>query len=65
VIRQELRIKRIYQPPDTEDGVRVLVDRLWNRGLSRERARIDLWLREIAPGDTRRPATRPATTLSL
>jgi uncharacterized protein YeaO (DUF488 family) len=40
--RQPLRIKRVYQLPDTEDGVRVLVDRLWPRGLSREKARIDL-----------------------
>ena len=49
--RQPLRIKRVYEPPDTADGVRVLVDRLWPRGLSRERARIDLWLKEIAPSD--------------
>ena len=52
--RQRLRIKRVYQPPDAEDGVRVLVDRLWPRGLSRERAHIDLWLREIAPSDALR-----------
>jgi len=37
----QFRIKRLYKPPDDEDGVRVLVDRLWPRGLSRERARID------------------------
>ena len=49
--RQELRIKRVYQPPDAGDGVRVLVDRLWPRGLSRERAQIDLWLKEISPSD--------------
>jgi uncharacterized protein YeaO (DUF488 family) len=47
----QLRIKRVYKPPDDRDGVRVLVDRLWPRGLSREKARIDLWLREIAPSD--------------
>ena len=47
-------MKRVYQPPDAEDGVRVLVDRLWPRGLSRERARIDLWLKEIAPSDALR-----------
>ena len=52
--RQPLRIKRVYQPPDSEDGVRVLVDRLWPRGLSRERAQIDLWLKEIAPSDALR-----------
>ena len=52
--RQPLRIKRVYQPPDTEDGVRILVDRLWPRGLGREKARIDLWLKEIAPSDALR-----------
>jgi uncharacterized protein YeaO (DUF488 family) len=51
---QNLRIKRVYEPPDAADGVRVLVDRLWPRGLSRERAKIDLWLKEIAPSDTLR-----------
>jgi uncharacterized protein YeaO (DUF488 family) len=52
--RQLLSIKRVYQPPGNEDGVRVLVDRLWPRGLSRERAQIDLWLKEIAPSDALR-----------
>jgi uncharacterized protein YeaO (DUF488 family) len=52
--RQPLRIKRVYQAPDTEDGIRVLVDRLWPRGLSRERAQIDLWLKEIAPSEALR-----------
>jgi uncharacterized protein YeaO (DUF488 family) len=52
--RQKLSIKRVYQPPDAEDGVRVLVDRLWPRGLSRERAQIELWLKEIAPSDVLR-----------
>ncbi|MBV8398575.1 MAG: DUF488 family protein [Acetobacteraceae bacterium] len=50
----QLRTKRVYQPPDDEDGARVLVDRLWPRGLSRERAQIDLWLKEIAPSNTLR-----------
>ena len=49
--RQKLRIKRAYEPPDARDGARVLVDRLWPRGLSRERGKIDLWLKEIAPSD--------------
>jgi uncharacterized protein YeaO (DUF488 family) len=44
-----LRVKRVYLPPDAADGLRVLVDRLWPRGLARERARIDLWCREVAP----------------
>ncbi len=52
--RQNLRIKRVYEPPETADGVRILVDRLWPRGLSREHARIDLWLKEIAPSDALR-----------
>jgi uncharacterized protein YeaO (DUF488 family) len=47
----KLRIKRVYEPPDAADGCRVLVDRLWPRGLSRERAKIDLWLKDIAPSD--------------
>jgi uncharacterized protein YeaO (DUF488 family) len=52
--RRLLRIKRVYQPPDAADGIRVLVDRLWPRGLPRARAQIDLWLKEIAPSDTLR-----------
>jgi len=48
------QIKRVYEPAKSSDGIRVLVDRLWPRGLSRERARIDLWLKEIAPSDTLR-----------
>lgn len=52
--RQSLRIKRVYEPRDAADGFRVLVDRLWPRGLSRERAKIDLWLKEVAPSDTLR-----------
>ena len=46
-----LRIKRVYEPPAKTDGVRVLVDRLWPRGLTRAKARIDEWLKEIAPTD--------------
>ncbi len=41
------RIKRVYGPAATEDGLRVLVDRLWPRGLTKEKARLDLWLKEI------------------
>jgi len=44
-----IRIKRIYQPATAEDGVRVLVDRMWPRGLSKERARVDHWFREVSP----------------
>ncbi len=42
-------IKRIYDEPSEEDGYRVLVDRLWPRGISREKAALDAWLKEIAP----------------
>ena len=45
----EIRVKRVYQPAAREDGRRVLVDRLWPRGLAREKAGIDLWLKAIAP----------------
>lgn len=45
----ELRVKRVYASPSPEDGARILVDRLWPRGLSREKARVDLWLKELAP----------------
>lgn len=43
------RLKRAYDPPAPEDGTRILVERLWPRGLSKERARIDVWLKDIAP----------------
>jgi uncharacterized protein YeaO (DUF488 family) len=43
------RIKRVYEPPDKHDGRRILVDRLWPRGLTKEKAGIDLWLKDIAP----------------
>ena len=44
-----LAIKRVYEPVSPQDGVRILVDRLWPRGLSKERAAVDLWLKAIAP----------------
>jgi uncharacterized protein YeaO (DUF488 family) len=46
-----IRIKRVYEPPAEADGMRVLVDRLWPRGLSRQAAHLDTWLKEIAPSD--------------
>ena len=46
-----IRIKRIYEPPAPEDGTRILVDRLWPRGMARAEARLDEWLKEIAPSD--------------
>jgi uncharacterized protein YeaO (DUF488 family) len=44
-----LRTKRVYDKPSAADGRRILVDRLWPRGLSKESARIDAWVREVAP----------------
>ena len=50
-----LAVKRIYESPDADDGDRILVDRLWPRGIAKDRARIDLWLKDIAPShDLRR-----------
>lgn len=46
-----IKIKRIYEDADKSDGMRILVDRLWPRGLSKEKAKVDLWLKDIAPGD--------------
>lgn len=46
-----IAIKRAYDEPTQEDGTRILVDRLWPRGLSKEQAHIDVWLKEIAPSD--------------
>jgi uncharacterized protein YeaO (DUF488 family) len=49
-----LALKRVYEPPDPGDGTRILVDRLWPRGIARDKARIDLWLKDIAPSDALR-----------
>lgn len=49
-----VRVKRVYEPPQTSDGCRVLVDRLWPRGVSKAHAQIALWLRDVAPSDTLR-----------
>jgi uncharacterized protein YeaO (DUF488 family) len=45
----ELRLKRVFEPVGRQDGVRVLVDRLWPRGLAKADAHIDLWLKDVAP----------------
>jgi uncharacterized protein YeaO (DUF488 family) len=47
----ELQIKRVYAEPSQEDGKRILVDRLWPRGLTKQKARVDLWLKEVAPSN--------------
>jgi len=44
-------IKRVYDPPEKQDGYRVLIDRLWPRGMKKEVARIDEWFKEIAPSN--------------
>ena len=46
-----IKIKRIYEPPAGDDGFRILVDRLWPRGLSKGKAKVDLWLKEISPSN--------------
>ena len=44
-----IRIKRVYDPPDREDGVRLLVERLWPRGMKKGELRMDAWVRDVAP----------------
>lgn len=44
-----IRLKRVYEAPGPEDGLRVLVERLWPRGLTRDRAAVDVWLKDLAP----------------
>ncbi len=44
-----IKLKRVYEDWEEDDGYRILVDRLWPRGVSKEKARVDLWLKEIAP----------------
>lgn len=46
-----MKIKRVYDAPSRNDGYRVLVDRLWPRGITKEKAGIDLWLKDAAPSD--------------
>ena len=55
-------LKRVYAPPDPGDGARILVDRLWPRGIAKDKAGIDLWLKDIAPSAAlrRRFHGRPA-----
>jgi uncharacterized protein YeaO (DUF488 family) len=45
----DIQIRRIYEPPRADDGARILVDRLWPRGVSKEDAKLTLWLKDIAP----------------
>jgi uncharacterized protein YeaO (DUF488 family) len=51
---RRFQIKRVYEPAAKDDGFRVLVDRLWPRGIAKAKAHIDLWLRDLAPSDALR-----------
>ena len=55
-----LNIKRIYSEPSDEDGIRILVDRLWPRGISKEKAKIDFWFKDIAPSNELRKSFHEA-----
>ena len=46
-----IEVKRVYEDAGSGDGFRILVDKLWPRGLSKDKAKVDLWLKEIAPSD--------------
>lgn len=50
-MKAEIYVKRIYEKPGAQDGFRVLVDRLWLRGIKKENLKADLWLKEIAPSN--------------
>jgi uncharacterized protein YeaO (DUF488 family) len=46
-----ISVKRVYDTPKKDEGFRILVDKLWPRGLSKNKAKVDLWLRDVAPSD--------------
>ncbi|MFJ3968487.1 DUF488 domain-containing protein [Streptomyces parvus] len=50
-VSESVRVRRAYDPVEDADGTRVLVDRLWPRGVSKERAAIDVWLKDVTPSD--------------
>lgn len=45
----DISLKRVYEEPSSDDGTRILVERLWPRGVSKERAALDAWMKEVAP----------------
>jgi uncharacterized protein YeaO (DUF488 family) len=47
--RRDVRLKRAYESADADDGLRVLIDRLWPRGVSKDAARVDVWMKDLAP----------------
>ena len=49
-----IQVKRAYDPPAAEDGLRILVDRLWPRGINKESLKLDRWLKDVAPSDSLR-----------
>ena len=49
-----IKLKRVYEAPAASDGTRILVDRLWPRGIAKDKAKVDLWLKAIAPSDALR-----------
>jgi uncharacterized protein YeaO (DUF488 family) len=49
-----IKVKRVYEKPERDDGWRVLVDRLWPRGMKKEAAHLDAWLKEVAPSNVLR-----------
>ena len=48
-MKPDIRVRRVYDPPEPQDGTRVLVDRLWPRGLRKDAARLDEWAKDVAP----------------
>ncbi len=50
-MKSRITIKRVYDAPETGDGVRILVDRLWPRGLTKEKAKIDYWAKDVSPSN--------------
>ncbi|MEI3612038.1 DUF488 domain-containing protein [Pseudogracilibacillus sp. SO30301A] len=53
-MRVEIKLKRIYDKSDQDDGIRILIDRLWPRGISKEEAKLDYWLKDLAPSNNLR-----------
>src|SRR5919108_6355673 len=61
----DVRVKRVYDPPEPDDGYRLLIDHVWPRGISRQRAGLDEWARELTFDRGRRRWSRESTTSSM
>lgn len=48
-MKADIRVRRVYEPPSAQDGARVLVDRIWPRGMRKDAARLDEWAKDVAP----------------